>query len=96
MERRLGGFVERLLGPEMAASDESGTQPSNDADAVLPLMCEDSEYGGITAPAEQQRGELADQAAGYLASKNIGWGMELEPDVAHGEQLPPITCVECE
>eukprot|EP01051_Picozoa_sp_SAG22_P015505 SAG22_NODE_2035_length_3102_cov_3.066933_2_plen_103_part_00 len=69
--------------------------PENDDIEGRPLIAtdggDDGAYGGITAPAEQQRGELADQAAGFLASKNIGWLMELEPDdVDAGKELPPL------
>lgn len=84
-----------------ASNDDEYFPPASDADADVeasaPLVHAlvapktSDEYGGITDPAEQQRGELADQAAGFLASKNIGWLMELEPDVDTGKELPPLT-----
>ena len=70
---------------------ESGADADIEARPLIPKGG-DEVYGGIDAPAEQQRGELADQAAGFLASKNIGWLMELEPDDLDGsKELAPLT-----
>ena len=67
--------------PSKAASSPSGPgAPPGVPDA----------YGGIEVPAEQERSELADKAAGFLTSQHVGWLMELEAEDAD-EELRPLT-----
>jgi hypothetical protein len=77
-------------------SSDEDEAPNPDTEEAKPLLkdTEDpgspDEYGGIEVPAEQERSELADKAAGFLTSQRVGWLMELEAE-DENEELRPLT-----